>query len=189
MVTSKSTPFGAMFRALRVARHLSHKRAAELCELKTPTIGTIESSQYRVISTPRATFIADRVFQLAGDERARFLALNDATPLSEFSERRREQWAKRNELRGKIRNYDTMRYAACELAMRFIQESPIGDVCRCDFGGGSYGDPTKPCEICFLLKLVGVVGGLGDQERTLTRLSTIMAALEPKAFPGRKSTK
>jgi hypothetical protein len=182
-----------MCRALRLARHLKLREVAELAKgangvgLATATIGTIESSPYRVISPERAAILADKVFGLQGDERQRFLELHEQTPLSKFSETRREQWQKRNALRAKLRNFDLLAYAACELAIRFIQDTPRNEVCRCDEGGGSYGDKTKPCEVCFLLERLGILGGLGDAERTLAKLATKMRDLEPKIFPGRKA--
>lgn len=186
MTLETATTFGKICRSLRLARGMTQREVADLARgengrgLATATVGTIESSPYRVISAERAAILADRVFGLQGEERQRFLDEHERTPLSEFSERRREHWKKANDLRAKLRNFDTLVYATCELAIRFIQEMPVGEACRCEFGGGSYGDAAKPCELCFALERVGIIGGLGDQERTLTRLSTIMRKLEDK---------
>lgn len=183
------TEFGRLCRAHRTARRLTQKRVAELAGLATATIGTLEHSPYRVLGPENAVVLADKVFHLDRAQRAEFLAAHEATPLSPFSERRRDFWKKRNALRSKSKNYDRMHYALSELAMRFIQDTPPGDACRCEFGGGSYGDPDKPCEVCFALETAGILGGLGDQERTLGRLHKIMTELEPRVFPERKRSK
>lgn len=187
MTLATATEFGKLARAHRLARKWSGRTLAEKTGLAIPTIGTIEGSPYRVIGIDRAVIVAD-VFELAGDERAEFLDAHARTPLSPFSEVRAEHYDKRNKMRSKIRNFDRMKYATCELALRFIQESTPGEACRCDFGGGSYGDASRACELCFALETVGILGGLGDQERTLARLAAIMDKIAPKVFAGRKAS-
>lgn len=186
MALADATPFGQLCRKLRLERKLTQLEAGRLCGLAGPTIGTIEGSKYRVVGPERAAIMAD-AYGLVGDARKQFLELHEQTQLSPFSERRKEHWKKRNEQRSKIRSFDGLHYAACELAIRFIDAVPVGEACRCDFGGGSYGD-AKPCELCFLLEKVGVFGGLGDQEKTLMRLTAIMQKLRPRVFPEPKTS-
>ncbi len=145
--------------------------------MKPSTYANVESSPFKVIRRERAAQVAT-FYKLDETARDGLLAAWDRLPLSEYGERQRERWAKRNKLRSKARNHDRLKLALVEtLALLLTSVDDPNVLCNCLFGGGTPGDPTRSCELCSALEALGFDGYAGKLT-TIDQLSRLQDRLE-----------
>ncbi len=144
------------------------------------TYGNVESSAYKVISRPRAERIASH-YKLPSAQREEFLDAWERCPLSEYGERRRAMWGRRNALRAKVKHLDVVLAAFLEYISLTIPYLPEGAQCRCEFGGGTAWDPTRNCDLCVALEAVGIPEGWSGKLKTQRRISEVVHAMDAKA--------
>src|SRR5678809_1356084 len=92
--------FAKLCRQLRLEHGLKQREVAAVAGVAATTYGNVESSAYKVISRPRAERIASH-YKLPSAQREEFLDAWERCPLSEYGERRRAMWGRRNALRAK----------------------------------------------------------------------------------------
>lgn len=177
MNTKEKMDFPRMCRELRMSRNWRLKDVAQALNLRS--YQNVEYNNHKTIRLDRVIAIA-RLYQLDPDSTSALTAAWEALPVSEYSERQRTKWKARNATRSKARGYDEMYRALLEvLALLFMaQEGPpgdVGDLCVCEFGGGTANDPTRSCELCNALQQLGLTGWTNHDQ-----VSAHLAALQEK---------
>jgi transcriptional regulator with XRE-family HTH domain len=164
------TEFGEMLRALRVSRGLTQRKVAEGADVSGSTVGNAESAPHRVMGRDSAHRVAN-MFGLLGADRDRFMALWEATPLSEYSQRRKATWEKRNALRGKAKNHDRLQLAAIDLLAARLMDVADEFLCQCEFG-----EPS--CLTCGSLESLGLPPYTGaDRDQIFDQLEKLREKL------------
>lgn len=166
------TKFGIMLRAIRIAKGLKQRQVAAGVGISLSTVGNAESAPHRVMGKDAAVRLT-QFLNLDGAGSEALLAAWEDTPLSEYSQRQRQNWEKRNALRSKAKNHDKLKLALVELLGLHLMAVPDAEVCACDFGA--------VCGVCAALERVG----LGpftpvDRDKILTQLVKIQESLTPK---------
>jgi transcriptional regulator with XRE-family HTH domain len=156
MDQSKHSDFGIMCRTFRMAKGLKQREVAAAGGVKLATYGNVESASHRVIGEARAALIS----QFLAPDPDQVMAMMEAwkrTPLSEYSEKRRATWTKRNALRSKSKGYDRIFQAMADLlAVTLTVARPDVPLCACGLDGKLEGDPTRSCEMCEALFALGL---------------------------------
>ena len=156
MNSQNHSHFGILCRTNRVEKKMKQREVAHILGIQVSTYGNVESAAHRVISEKRAEKLAD-VFRLEGGPRAEFLAAWATTPISEYSLKQRETWAKRNAARSKSKGYDRIFQAMMDLiALTLTVARPEVPLCACGLDGKLDGDPSRSCEICTALEELGL---------------------------------
>lgn len=171
-----TTEFGPMCRELRQAARLKQREVAERVGIAVTTYGNLESNKHKTVRRERAEAIA-RSFGLGAEMRAQLLAAWEAQPVSEYSQRQRESWNKRNLTRGKARGFDRAMTALLELASLLVTSVPdAGALCACP-EPDLFADPPEsepvPCELCNALQLLGLSGWT-----TLDQVVAVLAKIQ-----------
>lgn len=145
-----------MCRTFRMAKAMKQREVATKVGLKLATYGNVESSPRRVVGEERAK----RIIELLApdpDQAAEMMSAWARTPLSEYGEKRRLTWAKRNAARNKSKAYDRIFQAMADLlAVTLTVARTDVPLCACGLDGRLEGDPTRSCEICTALVAIGL---------------------------------
>lgn len=175
-VSANKTEFGIMLRSIRVSKGLKQRQVAAGADISPSTIGNAESSPHRVIGRD-AVLRLTYFFQLDEQQANRLLELWEKTPLSEFSERRKDYWEKRNALRNKARNHDKLKLAMVELVGLHLMSVPDAEVCGCDF--------STVCPVCAALARLGIDPFTpDDRDKIMNKLMRIRDELTPSSEAG-----
>lgn len=168
-----------MCKAHRDTARLKQREVAERVGVKDSTYANVESSPHRIVGRDRALALA-KVFELDEAATASFMAAWEAQPLSEYGEKHRAAWEKRNKLRAKGRNHDKLQLALVEVLGVLIARVDQADLCTCDPGGGTREDPARNCEVCSALEALGIDPLLGGPVRAamLPALNALQDKLE-----------
>lgn len=172
--------FAKLCRELRISRNLKQRDVAAVIGVRPATYGNVESSPYKVVRQERVEALA-KFYGLAQADRLRLLEAWEQTPVSPYSARQREQWAKQNLVRSKARNYERLQLALVEtLAVLVTRDKDPDSLCYCEFGGGTAADPHRACELCSALEALGL-DRWTTLDRTITQLSQLQDKLEAAA--------
>jgi transcriptional regulator with XRE-family HTH domain len=153
-----------MVRALRVSAGLKQRQVAAGIGIKDSTYGNVECSPHRVIGIDRVRALA-RFFELPESQAAVLVAAWEATPLSEFGERHKAAWERRNRMRYKAKHHDRVFASLVEVLGILIPALPEGQVCSCELDG-------ELCTVCAALDNLGLAP-FESQERTMTMLARL----------------
>lgn len=178
---TKKTEFGIMLRDLRVSKGLKQREVAVGAGISTSTVGNAESAPHRVMGRDAVL----RLTYFFGLDRASsdsLIELWEKTPLSEFSQKQKGIWEKRNALRNKAKNHDKLKLALVELLGLHLMSVPDAEVCACDFGA--------TCGVCAALERVGLDPFTpADRDKILAKLTKIRDDLtQPKPTPSAHDT-
>lgn len=164
-------------------RNLTQAKLAEMLGVSPATIGNMESSNHIVIREDRAVALS-RAFGLGPDAADEFVAAWRQLPVSEYAKKLRKTWAKKSEMRGKVKHYDRMKLSLLEvLAVMFSTAADPETLCICEFddftrppGTGRHpSDSSRPCELCYALQALGL-----DGWTDLADVTSKLAALQEK---------
>jgi len=170
-VTEDKPEFLTMVRSLRVAAELKQRQVAEGIGVAVSTYGNIECTPHKIVSVDKVKKLA-QFYQLDTADTDRLIAAWSELPISEYSAKQRERWAKQNSKRGKARAYDRLRLSVVELAGALVTE--FGEeACTCLPEGGTAQDPNQACEFCEVLEQVGA-----GKWTTLAEVSERLVALQ-----------
>lgn len=137
-------------------KNLKQREVASASGIGHSTYGNVESSAFRVVGEKRAQQIAVAL-KLDPDQTTELMAAWERTPLSEYSAKRRETWARRNALRNKSKNHDRLFQAMSDLVALTISIAPKdAELCACGLDGKLEGDSSRSCEICEALFALGL---------------------------------
>lgn len=147
-----------MCRDLRVSKNWSQAEMGIRSGLKS--YSNVEYNNHKTIRLERVHAIA-RVHELNEADTARLVAAWEALPVSEYSQKQRQAWDKRNAARAKSRGYDEARRCVIELfgvalMVAFDLNTTLDRWCTCLPGGGSAQSTTRLCEICNALTFLGL---------------------------------
>lgn len=158
-IPSEITEFNAMVRHLRVSNGLKQREACVGAGLKPSSYGNVESNKHKSMRRERVLQLA-RFYQLDQATADRFLVAWDAQPISDHTLKAREGWARNNSRRSKARKYDTTLASLLEVTTLLVANAGenAASLCACEFGGGTADDPTRACELCTALQLLGMTG-------------------------------
>lgn len=152
-----------------MSRNLKLRQVAEAINISASTYGNLESSPHRVVSANKAAAIAD-FYRLTPPDRDALMRMWEATPLSEFSERRREKWKIQNERRSLARRVPRLEYALCLLAGMHIGLQDDDKVCVCELD-------SDPCEVCEALSALGL-DAYSTKDHAIAQLAALQGKLE-----------
>lgn len=150
--------------------------------MKPSTYANVESAPHRVIGLDRAMSLS-RAFELDEALTQTFIAAWEQQPLSEYGERHKAQWDKRNKLRAKGRNHDKLQLALVEVVGVLVARMEPAELCSCEPGGGTPDDPARNCEVCSALESLGIDPLLGTpsaaaRKAMLDQLNALQDKLE-----------
>lgn len=131
-----------MVRALRLARGLTQKAAGELAGLSPSTVGNLECYAHRIVRRDRLSRFARALGATDADEAA-ILEAYDRAPLSEYAERRREQFAKQRAARKASRERPVLLAALLRVTKGLLDY----EACTCA------GDDA--CPLCDAFRILG----------------------------------
>jgi transcriptional regulator with XRE-family HTH domain len=154
------------------------------------TYGNVESSNYVIIREDRALALA-RYFGLDDIATSEFIAAWKELPVSDYAKSLRKSWAKKSELRGKVKAHDRMALCLTEIiSLLFSVTGDPGTLCICEFDAGAFdtgpgtgkhpSDPTRPCELCYALQALGLEGWTFTEDVT-AKLMALQEKLERKS--------
>lgn len=171
------TRFGTMLRELRVQKGLRQRQVAEGARIATSTVGNAESASHRVMGRDSAVRLT-RFLGLVGTDAEAMMAAWEETPLSEYSQKQRKTWERRNALRSKAKNHDRLKLGFVELLGARLMDNPDDTLCQCEFG-----EPA--CLTCGSLDALGLPPFTpADRESILDRLDQLQRQLAaPPAQP------
>lgn len=139
-----------------MAKAMKQREVASKVGVKLATYGNVESSPRRVVGEERAKRIVE-LLAPDPDQAAQMMSAWAATPLSEYGEKRRLTWAKRNAARNKSKAYDRIFQAMADLLAVTLTVAPADvPLCACGLDGKLESDPTRACEICTALETLGL---------------------------------
>jgi transcriptional regulator with XRE-family HTH domain len=166
---------------LRTSRRLKLREVANGIGVSTSTYGNVESRPHRVISDERVAKLAD-FYRLGPVEKKKLLDLAAQLPLSGYTERQRELWAKKNQMRSKAKRFDLMFEALDNLVCMFAAE---GKPCTCTPATpGDFDEEPRPgvtCPACQAMQAMGIAEGYGDPVLALQRIAKLHDRLESAA--------
>jgi len=170
--TRKRTDFGEMLRTMRLNKSLTQREVGEKSDISPSTVGNAESAPYRVMGKDAVHRIAN-LFELNDSDRTRFLDAWSRTPLSEYSQRQRKTWEKRNALRSKAKNHDKLKLNLIEVMGCRLMDIPDELLCECSFG-----EPL--CITCAALDALGLPPYTpSDREKLFDQLHREKSKLVP----------
>lgn len=167
--------FAVMCRQFRVAKGLKQREVAAFLGIKPATYGNVECSPHKVIRRRKAEALCD-FYQLPPDIAAEFLQAWDDTPLSEYGERNKEVWEKRNRMRSKAKHHDRLFVSLVEVLGAFLPAIP-DPVCSCE---DDFGSEPRRCQVCDALYNLGL-NTYTSKEKTLAELARLEDKLASKA--------
>lgn len=142
-----------MCRTLRIKKGLKLREVAAAIGIAPSTYGNVESSRVKVIGSHRVSRLVE-LYSLSPGQAAELAAAWERTPLSDYGEKVRESWRKRNTQRSQIRRVPGLESALVELL--FLQIADHGDdTCRCGFDG-KLEDSDRACEVCEAMAALGL---------------------------------
>lgn len=116
------------------------------------------------------------LYGLSESTKIRHVDLVDAwqrCPLSEYGEKQRKTWERRNKMRSKAKHHDRMMRSLAEvlgsLLPVYVDHVGEANVCACSF------DRDEPCEVCLALENLGL-----DRFTTLELAIKQIAGLQDK---------
>lgn len=182
--TQTKSDFAILCRTLRIQKGYKQREVALAIGIRPSTYGNVESSRWKVIRRERAERLA-AFLQLMPDDHDRLLEAWEKCPLSEYGERVRERWKRRNERRNKVKMHDRIQISLIEMTAMCLAVARNPDtLCTCEFGGGTIDDPDRACELCEALMALGL-NRLSDVEQSIADLAKLQEKLEAEA--GRKT--
>lgn len=153
MNSKQKSDFAIMCRTLRKEKGLKLREVADAVGIKSSTYGNVESSPFKVIGAEKVVKLI-RLYGLPPDRAAELSAAWERVPLSEYGEKIRERWRKRNTQRSTAKRVPALEEALIELL--FAQIGDHGDnSCRCGFDGKLEGS-DRACEVCEALQVLGL---------------------------------
>lgn len=159
MSSQEKLDFPRMLRELRVARGKKQREVADGSGLKETTYANAESNNHKTIRLERVRAIA-RFHSLGKDDTEALVAAWEALPASQYNTRNRPAWERRQALRNKADQADTLRVSLLEMATMLVTNVvDPGQLCTCDrvdmFVDSS---GQQGCELCDALRLLGLTG-------------------------------
>lgn len=149
------------------------------------TIGNMESQNYVVISEKRAASLAD-LFGLDEHGKEDLLAAWRELPVLAYTEGQRDRWRKKNEQRAKLKSHEAVVLAHQKALLEIFGELVLTAYtanlelkCDCGPNGMSERDPTRSCELCNAMQVLGLPRWT-DMETAVTGLSALQDRLEAK---------
>ncbi len=169
-----------MCRNLRIQSKIKQKDVAAAVGIRPSTYSNLESSQFRVVNVEKAWRLA-RFFGLDGEQADLFIAAHGKTELSDYAKNSRDRWQKRNTQRSKARRAEALERALIDLlAVTFSLAADDTQLCTCTFGGGSAGDPDRPCEVCSALGQLNLPA-FESRDKSTAQLIELQARLDREA--------
>lgn len=164
MSTTEKTDFNKMVRALRVSAGLKQREVAVAMGIKDSTYGNVECSPHRVIGIEKVRALA-KFYELPESQATVLVAAWEATPLSEFAEKRKPAWDRQNRLRYKARHHDRVFASLAEVLGILIPALPEGQVCSCELDG-------QLCAVCGALDNLGLAP-FESHDKTMAKLAKL----------------
>lgn len=175
------TAFGAELRRLRKTRGVTHRAIATAAGMAAQTSCNCETMPHKVVKRERVERIAD-FHGLSRAERDRLLALWEALPASAYAERQQTSWSKRRQFRAKAKHHDVMQVALVEVVSLLLDHVPgDGNPCMCPPPDPFAGEPSRPCEICNALQVLGHAPGWNGMDPVVAFLAQLQESLAPTA--------
>lgn len=180
MSISEKLEFPRLCRHYRMHNNLKLKDVAESIGLRS--YANAEYNNHKTVRIDKVHALA-RLYQLGPTETQQLVAAWEALPVSEYSQKQRDKWDKRNAQRSKAKAHDTLWRAAVEAfgivagIMFDEQWSPekCASLCACDKSPGvhppSANHPSLRCEFCTCLEVLGMPEGWTDLETVTAKLA------------------
>jgi transcriptional regulator with XRE-family HTH domain len=151
MGTQEKLEFPRMLRELRVANRLKQREVAEFLDMATSSYGNCEVNNHKTMSLSRVHRLA-RWYALDDSAASRLLSAWENLPASQYTERNRPAWERRNALRSQAKAAAPLRKALLEITTLLVTsvENP-DELCACT-------DTNNECELCDALRLLGLKG-------------------------------
>lgn len=147
--TGKSD-FAKLCRENRMRTRFKQREIAEKIGIKTSTYGNVESSPFRIIREDRADALG-ALFGLSEADHNRFMAAFRKLPLSEYGEKQRDVWKRKNAQRNRAKLCLRVQIALVEVLSMLLASVPDpGSLCSCSF------ERADTCEICAALEVLGL---------------------------------
>lgn len=153
MDTPPKSDFAILCRELRVKNGLKQREVADAIGVKHSTYGNVESSRFKIIGSHKVAKLI-KLYSLPPDQAAKLSAAWERVPLSQYGERAREMWRKRNLQRSLAKRVPALEDALVQVICLQIADHG-DDTCRCGFDGKLEGT-DRACEICEGLVALGL---------------------------------
>lgn len=176
--------FAILARQLRVRAGLRQRQVAAAMAITPSSYGNLESSQWKTVRRERVDAMS-RLYRLDANQHAALVAAWERAPVSEYSQKQRSTWDKRNETRSRSKRLEIVTTVLCDIldsaAMASKYGYPIQTGCQCQAADDFIGVEATTCDLCRAFHALGFPDGWVDADIALDRI----AKISPKS-PGER---
>lgn len=170
------TEFSAIIKGLRAASRLKQREVAEALGVQAGTYGNMESSPFRLVRREKVDALS-RFYKLDSVQHAELVAAYEKLPLSEYSQRQRETWAKRSAMRSKGKKLEEVKLVLCDLLDGIASTAGMGGeyltVCSCKPPDEFVGEDGYTCDLCRAFHALGFPDGYVSPQVAMDRIVEI----------------
>jgi transcriptional regulator with XRE-family HTH domain len=168
--------FAVMARSLRILHRKKQREVAVAIGIQPSTYGNVESSSFKIIRRERVDDLS-RLYKLDAAQHSALVAAWEAAPISEYSKKQRDGWAKRNEARSKGKLLDKVRTALCDLLDAIASSAAAGEpcpsACSCVAPDAFVDEPGRTCELCSAFHALGFPDGFVSPDVAAQRIADV----------------
>jgi transcriptional regulator with XRE-family HTH domain len=168
--------FAVMARSLRILHRKKQREVAAAIGIQPSTYGNLESSSFKIVRRERVDDLS-RLYKLDAAQHEALVAAWEAAPISEYSKKQRDGWAKRNEARSKGRRLDMVQAALCDLLDAIVSSAAMGEpcpsTCACVAPDAFVDEPGRTCELCSAFHALGFPDGWVSSEVAGARIAEL----------------
>lgn len=168
--------FAVMARRLRMKHDLRQKQVAEAMAITPSTYGNLECSSFKTVRRERVDAMS-RLYNLDAAEHAELVAAWERAPISEYSQRQKEGWDKRNAMRSKGKKLEEVKLVLCDLLDGIAFHGQHGGaypvVCSCKPPDEFVGEDGYTCDLCRAFHALGFPDGYVSPQVAMDRIMEI----------------
>lgn len=173
--TRTLTRFGDILRRLRKSRGLRHRAISTACGISYSTACNLEGAPHKILSIDKVNALIE-FYRLPPALAAELLAAWNELPMSEYHQKNRAKWERRNALRQKGRLANSLTQSLIEVLSLLITYAPESQVCTCGpadvdpFTHEPMAPPVERCEVCAAMLLLGIEEGWTTHDVAIRKL-------------------
>jgi transcriptional regulator with XRE-family HTH domain len=176
MESKSKCDFAVIARQLRVKNGKKQREVAEAIGVRPSTYGNLESSPFKIIRRERVDELS-RFYRLDQAQHSELVAAWERAPISEYSQKKREGWARQNEARSKGKRLDMVQTALCDLLDAIASSAAAGEpcpsACSCVAPDAFVDEPGRTCELCSAFHALGFPDGFVSPDVAAQRIADV----------------